>query len=242
MSVLPTVGADLPALLGLLLGLLLLLPAAVIGALGWWRTAAARDRGRSGDARPDRAARVRWALAAVPAVLLAAAAVVGLALPPVGTAGAALVVTAVALIGTLGGSAVTDLVMRLAGRTDDAEQRTAPDDDDPSAPGSALPGAVGPDGSVGPGGSGPRERRPVPAGMLRGGVWIGTLERAALIACVLGGASQLLIALVAIKALGRYPELRTAQGGLVAEQFIIGTLASLLWAGAAAGTALTFLH
>lgn len=70
---------------------------------------------------------------------------------------------------------------------------------------------------------------------LRGGALIGVLERLAVAGALLTGASQGLALVVAVKALGRYPELRTAGAS---ERFIIGTLASLLWAAAAAGTGL----
>ena len=70
---------------------------------------------------------------------------------------------------------------------------------------------------------------------LRGGAMIGVLERLAVAGALLAGASQGLALVVAVKALGRYPELRTAGAS---ERFIIGTLASLLWASAVAGTGL----
>ena len=44
---------------------------------------------------------------------------------------------------------------------------------------------------------------------------------------------------LAVKGLGRYPELREPGA---AEQFIIGTLASVLWAAAVAGTGYLLLH
>ena len=68
--------------------------------------------------------------------------------------------------------------------------------------------------------------------VLRGGATIGILERAAVALTLLAGFPEGLAVVVAVKALGRYPELR---GPGVSERFIIGTLASLLWAGAAAG-------
>jgi hypothetical protein len=73
---------------------------------------------------------------------------------------------------------------------------------------------------------------------LRGGAMIGVLERLAVAGALLAGASQGLALVVAVKALGRYPELRTAGAS---ERFIIGTLVSLLWAAAAAGTGLLLL-
>ena len=70
---------------------------------------------------------------------------------------------------------------------------------------------------------------------LRGGLWIGAFERAALAASLLAGQPGGIAVVVAIKGLGRYAELK-APGA--AERFIIGTSASFLWAAAAAGIAL----
>lgn len=79
------------------------------------------------------------------------------------------------------------------------------------------------------------------AALLRGGLLIGVLERLAVTASVLVGHPEGVAIVVAIKGLGRYPELRNAAstdpdstaenvGAAVSERFIIGTLASLLWA------------
>lgn len=65
--------------------------------------------------------------------------------------------------------------------------------------------------------------------VLRGGTAIGYLERAAFIGGILLGYPEVLAALIAIKGLGRYSELREAE---VRERFIIGTLVSLIWAAA----------
>lgn len=75
-------------------------------------------------------------------------------------------------------------------------------------------------------------------GVLRGGAWIGVLERAALVTCVLAGQPALISLVVAVKGLGRYPQLREAPE--IAERFLIGSATSLLWAGwaALAGAAL----
>ena len=70
--------------------------------------------------------------------------------------------------------------------------------------------------------------------MLRGGAWIGFLERGAVAATLLAGWPEGIALVLAVKGVGRYSELREANAP---EAFIIGTLASLLWAGAAAGTA-----
>ena len=81
--------------------------------------------------------------------------------------------------------------------------------------------------------------------VLRGGAWIGYLERAAVAATLLASFPEGLALVLAVKGVGRYPELRDASAGAAArgaradapEEFIIGTLASLLWSAAAAGTA-----
>jgi hypothetical protein len=85
--------------------------------------------------------------------------------------------------------------------------------------------------------------------VLRGGVWIGVFERAAVFAALASGWPEGLAVVLALKGLGRYSELRgapatsgspapVAHGG-VAERFLIGSFASLLWACACAGIYLT---
>ncbi|MFN3866919.1 MAG: hypothetical protein ACK4MD_09430 [Demequina sp.] len=84
-------------------------------------------------------------------------------------------------------------------------------------------------------------------GLLRGGTWIGVLERLAIAGAVMAGHPEAVAVVIAIKGLGRYPELRDAEPGLrgeTAERFIIGTLASFVWAaacGAAGGAAIAAL-
>jgi hypothetical protein len=70
--------------------------------------------------------------------------------------------------------------------------------------------------------------------ILRGGAWIGLLERAAIAAALLAGSAEGLVVVLAVKGLGRYAELRAPAA---AERFIIGTLASSLWAAACVGVA-----
>jgi hypothetical protein len=77
-----------------------------------------------------------------------------------------------------------------------------------------------------------------PAEVLRGGAWIGALERAAMSATMLAGWPAGIPVVLAVKGLGRYPELRHPGAS---ERFIIGTLLSLLWAAAATGTGLLLL-
>ncbi|MAY96902.1 hypothetical protein [uncultured Nocardioides sp.] len=70
--------------------------------------------------------------------------------------------------------------------------------------------------------------------LLRGGAWIGVLERAGVLAALVAGWPEGLAVVLALKGLGRYPELRNAGTGAVAERFIIGTFTSVLWAAACA--------
>lgn len=72
--------------------------------------------------------------------------------------------------------------------------------------------------------------------VLRGGAWIGALERLAVLGTLVAGWPEGLAVIVAIKGLARYPELRTASttGNGASERFIIGTLASLGWAAVCA--------
>ncbi|HEU4912880.1 MAG TPA: hypothetical protein VFV76_13385 [Actinomycetes bacterium] len=80
----------------------------------------------------------------------------------------------------------------------------------------------------------PEETSSEPGTVLRGGAWIGCLERAAVAATLLAGWPEGIALVLAVKGVGRYAELRETNAP---EAFIIGTLTSLLWAAAAAGTA-----
>ena len=71
---------------------------------------------------------------------------------------------------------------------------------------------------------------------LKGGYWIGLLERVALFACVLSGFPAGIAVVLGVKGLGRYPELRTPTGSK-GELFIIGTFSSMLWAALWSGLA-----
>ena len=83
----------------------------------------------------------------------------------------------------------------------------------------------------------PRVQRTI----LRGGAWIGGLERLAMLGTMLAGWPEGIAAIVAVKAFARYPELRTGQGTGATERFIIGTFASLGWAAACAGIVMILL-
>ncbi|MGB0100901.1 MAG: hypothetical protein WBP61_11540 [Nocardioides sp.] len=81
--------------------------------------------------------------------------------------------------------------------------------------------------------------------VLRGGAWIGALERLAIYATLVAGWPEGLAVVLALKGLGRYPELRAAEDGVrtgAAERFIIGTFASVLWACGCAGTVLLLVR
>ena len=73
------------------------------------------------------------------------------------------------------------------------------------------------------------------------GRWIGILERIAVYVSIVAGFPPGIAVALAVKGLGRYPELRAEKEGCeaarVGELFIIGTFASVLWAAAWAGVA-----
>ena len=88
-------------------------------------------------------------------------------------------------------------------------------------------------------GSGPERRRASDPEVLRGGAWIGVLERTAIAGTVLAGWQEGLAVLIAVKGLGRFNELKAP---VAAERFIIGTLASGLWALGCVGVAVLLRH
>lgn len=63
---------------------------------------------------------------------------------------------------------------------------------------------------------------------LRGGTWIGLLERLATTAVLLLGEPAAITVIVAVKGLGRFPELK--ENPAASERFVIGSLSSLTWA------------
>ncbi len=143
---------------------------------------------------------------------------------------ALVVVVGLALSGLVGVWVVAG-VLRLASRSRDAGSAPPPDgtpEGTPPVPPPPIPARAASDGP-----DGPRARS-----TLRGGRWIGVLERLAVTGCVLLGEPSGIAIVVAVKGLGRYPELRENPGA--SERFVIGTLASLVWAAGlgAAGRAL----
>ncbi|MDN3495630.1 hypothetical protein QL996_06800 [Planococcus sp. APC 4015] len=69
--------------------------------------------------------------------------------------------------------------------------------------------------------------------ILRGGTTIGYLERASVALGILAGFPAVIAVVVALKGIGRFTELATPAAR---ERFIVGTLASMLWACTVAGT------
>jgi hypothetical protein len=75
--------------------------------------------------------------------------------------------------------------------------------------------------------------------LLRGGLWIGALERGAVVGSILAGYPEGLALLLVVKGFGRFPELHQPAA---AERFIIGTLVSIIWASCCAGVTLAMIR
>ncbi|MEG9247596.1 hypothetical protein V6S67_05805 [Arthrobacter sp. Soc17.1.1.1] len=122
------------------------------------------------------------------------------------------------------GLPVTMLVLRLARSVDTAERRREelPEPADQPQLDLPEPPAQPPQAPV----------DALPPGVLRGGLVIGVLERLAVTVAILGGQPVAIAYVVAVKALGRYAELKETPAA--SERFIIGTLTSLLWAAGVA--------
>jgi hypothetical protein len=73
--------------------------------------------------------------------------------------------------------------------------------------------------------------------VLRGGAWIGALERLAVFAGLAAGFPEGVAVVLALKGVGRFQDLRGdgTSHGAATERFIIGTFTSVLWAAACAG-------
>ena len=74
------------------------------------------------------------------------------------------------------------------------------------------------------------------AQVLKGGSWIGRLERLAVFAALVAGSPEAMALALGLKGLARYPELKATTSG-AAERFIIGTFVSVMVAAACAGLA-----
>ena len=131
--------------------------------------------------------------------------------------GALVVVLALALA-TGGGWVVTRSVLRLASRSSDAGRTTTEPANDVTAGAPATEDIAPADGPEGP----------TALAALRGGTWIGLLERLATTGALLLGEPTAIAVVVAVKGLGRYPELR--EHPAASERFVVGSLASLTWA------------
>ena len=162
----------------------------------------------------------------------------------------ALWIAAALLAAGFGGWPVTALVFRLARTIDDkADAATKARDaaEDPSADVTVDVQAPDNAGQAVNGELTAQAGQPasdVPAApvqrILRGGAIIGVLERLGVCLAILAGQPVAIAYIVAIKGLGRFAELKETP--VAAERFIIGTLASMLWAaGIAAAVKVIFL-
>ncbi len=92
-----------------------------------------------------------------------------------------------------------------------------------SAKAGAAKGGTRSDGEESPTGT----MHPEAVAILRGGAWLGVLERLAITGSLLAGYPYGIAIVIAIKGLGRYAELRDQP--VASERFVVGTLASLIW-------------
>ncbi|HIW29270.1 MAG TPA: hypothetical protein H9987_04565 [Candidatus Luteococcus avicola] len=136
------------------------------------------------------------------------------------TAARAAVIALLGLLAVLGGSPIVRSTFRLVDRATTREVNQAAAD--PASP--DLPSVK----------SVERATR-----KLRGGIWIGRLERIAIYAGLVAHYPEAIAISLALKGLARYPELKAPSPG-AAEGFIIGTFVSVLWACACAGLGLWF--
>lgn len=133
------------------------------------------------------------------------------------------------LLSVVVGSWVVPWVLRRASDGDLPWARYQP----PEAPQALEPGEGGPGGPVMSEGTGAGEEppsgtmNPEAVDILRGGAWLGVLERLAITGSLMAGYPYGIAIVVAIKGLGRYAELRDQP--VASERFVVGTLASLIW-------------
>ncbi|WP_250442740.1 hypothetical protein [Actinotalea sp. C106] len=168
-----------------------------------------------------------------------------------------LVVLVALALSALGGWPLTAAVLRVAARSHDARQEPttqalgpeARQGGEPEPPEEGLPeeglpeeGLLAPaepttEPDLAPAAEQTPDPGPHPASpsTLRGGTWIGVLERLAVTACLVAGYPAGIAFVIAVKGLGRYPEIR--QHPETSERFVIGTLASMLWAVAVGAVA-----
>ncbi|WIB16991.1 hypothetical protein DEJ34_07655 [Curtobacterium sp. MCPF17_050] len=138
---------------------------------------------------------------------------------------------AVVTLGVVGGSSVTSFVLGLTVRPSSVPGQNGGivvDSPEPQGGDTDQQDATG-GRTVSTAGSSTEQE------VMRGGAAIGHLERAAIVGAALVGRFEIIAAVIAIKGLGRFTELDTAEAR---ERFIVGTLASSLWAGCAAAVVL----
>lgn len=149
---------------------------------------------------------------------------------PTSTGAALAIAAGLVLLSVVGGYYVTRGVLHLAARTGAAEAASghsaASTPPPPPPPPGVAPGAGPVPVATPPSDPGPTG--PTAVAALRGGTWIGILERLAVTGLILVGYPGGIAILVAIKGLGRYPELKDNPGA--SERFVVGTLASIVWA------------
>lgn len=205
--------------------LVLLLALGVAGLALWSRA------GAGGDARA-------WAVVSVAVAAVCAAGWFAIEAPPAGP-GLRELAIGLSFVASVGaGGPVADAVLRLA---DSATQAAAAPDPTASAPSAAAP--AGPPLAGPPAVDPAAAAGPADPSVLRGGPWIGVLERLGVTATLLFGFDQGLALLLAVKGLGRYPELTNpGSSRAAAERFIVGTFASGLWAAACAGVGVALLR
>jgi hypothetical protein len=145
----------------------------------------------------------------------------------------ALVVVLALVVSMGGGWVTTRVVLHLASRSSDAGGATSPAVDrravgaaQPDGVTNAPPATAEPAADTPPGSDGPEG--PGALAALRGGTWIGLLERLATTGALMLGEPTAIAVVVAVKGLGRYPELREYPAA--SERFVVGSLASLVWA------------
>lgn len=124
-----------------------------------------------------------------------------------------LIAAGAALLAAVAGLPVTSGVLRLAAREDGAGENDLGE----------LEGEDGTEGSAEP--NVPDPTPTASTGVMRGGLMIGVLERALAAAAVALGRGEVLAVIIAVKGLGRIPELKNSRAA--GERFIIGTFASL---------------
>ena len=134
-----------------------------------------------------------------------------------------LIAAGAALLAAVAGLPVTSGVLRLAAREDGAGEN---DLGEPECGDSADEGNdESPATTQGNGTPDTPSTATASTGVMRGGLMIGVLERALAAAAVALGRIEVLAVIIAVKGLGRIPELKDSRAA--GERFIIGTFASL---------------